>query len=401
MDHHRTADYAGLAAALGDRARHSLATMEQLGAAKAILLVGNDPTEQNPLAAWQIRAAIGHHGARLYALNARPIKLRRKASQFIPLSPGSEPAVCKWLAGGEGALDAALAAALGALKTALEKESDLVIVFGAEVCAAATRDLVAFGLRLPGPTRFLALGDYANSRGAADMGLLPDHLPGYAPVADFAARERFGTLWGASLPEQPGLAARPMLQAAAEGRLKALYVVGANPVKTFRLTVGDRLGALELLVVQEMFLTETAQRADIVLPAACAYEKDGTVTNTAGEVQLLRKAGEAMGPRSDFDILRILAHQLGQRGLGRGIPWRAPEAVFEEIRRNVPGYDVSLANLLAGGAEPSAASWPGDSAAAILSADGIFSSGDTLFTSGSLGRYCTTMNSLPETQPKP
>src|SRR2546427_11639594 len=95
-----------------------------------------------------------------------------------------------------------------------------------------------------------------------------------------------------------------------------------------------------------MFLTETAKRADIVFTAACAYEKDGTVTNTAGEVQLLRKAAEVMGVRSDFDILRILSHQLAKMGLGRAISLRTPEAALEEIQRNVSGYDVSLANLL-------------------------------------------------------
>ena len=81
------------------------------------------------------------------------------------------------------------------------------------------------------------------------------------------------------------------------------------------LTSSNRsFGNLEVLIVQDMFLSETARRADIVLPALSAYEKDGTMTNTAGEIQLVRKGGDFMGPRSDFDILRILSHQLAAPG---------------------------------------------------------------------------------------
>ena len=100
-----------------------------------------------------------------------------------------------------------------------------------------------------------------------------------------------------------------------------------------------------------MFLTETAQQADIVFPAASAYEKDGTVTNTSGEVQLLRKAGEVMGTRSDFDLLRILSHQLEKLAHGKAFHYKNPAAVFEEIRKTVPGYNVQPAGLLTGGAE--------------------------------------------------
>lgn len=402
LDHHRTADYAGLLAALGDAAPRALATMSQLGEAKAVLLIGNDPTDQNPLVAWQIRTAIRHHGARLYVINAQPIKLHRQARQFVQVTKGAEPGVLRWLAHGEGELPAELTVELMALGAALGRESDVVILFGCAVSGAATRDLVALGSRLPGQTRYIALGDYSNSRGAADMGLLPDCLPGYALVGDPAAREFFAKLWGAPLPERPGLDARQMLDGTREGKLKALYVVGANPAKTFGVPAGAKLGNLDLLVTQELFLTETAQRADIVLPAACAYEKDGTVTNTAGEVQLLRKATDVMGPRADFDILRILSHQLARLGLGPAIHFRTPEAAFEEIRQSVRGYQISYANLLAGGSEPSAPLWPSNGRGAYdVPADAIFSSRDTLFTSGSVGRYCTMINSLPEAEANP
>ena len=150
------------------------------------------------------------------------------------------------------------------------------------------------------------------------MGLLPDRLPGYAHADDSAAREGFERLWGGVIPSKSGLTTPAMVDAAQNGKLKALYVMGANPLAHFG-TLGFGRGKLELLIVHEMFLTETAKLADIVFPAASAYEKEGSVTNTSGEIQLLHKAAEVMGPRSDFDLLRILSHQLEKAGFRQGI----------------------------------------------------------------------------------
>ena len=401
IDHHRTADYPSLIAALGEKAAAATVTMTQLYEADAVLLIGDDPTEQNPLVAWQIRAAIRHRGSRLYVINAKSIKLRRKAKEFVEVPQGGEAAAVSWLSGSDAALDPDVAERLSALKSALEKENNVVVVFGAELTGAGVRDLVKFGSSLPGQTRYMALGDYANSRGASDMGLLPHLLPGYAPLADAKSREKFGKLWGAKLTDKPGLNARGMLAAATSGKLRALYVVGANPVKTFGVNANERLGELDLLIVQDLFLTETAKLADIVLPAAAAYEKNGTVTNTAGEVQLVRKGGDVMGTRSDFDMLRIFSHQLAEHGLGQAIRLRTPEAAFDEIRQSVAGYDLSLAALLLGEAEKtSPISTAGSQAKFDVPVGAIFSAHDTLFTSGTLGRYCATILSLPEAGPK-
>jgi len=397
IDHHRTADYASLISALGTQAGDACATMAQLYEADAVLLVGHDPTEQSPLVAWQIRSAIRHHGARLYIINSKSIKLLRKARGFAEVPEGREATAVRWLAGGEAQLDAGTIERLSSLKASLEKESNVVIVFGAELTGTAVQDIAKFGYSLPGHTRYMALGDYANSRGAADMGQLPDMLPGYVPVTDANAREKFAALWGAKLPEKPGMNARGMLAAAAKGELHALYVVGANPVKTFGVSATGRLGKLDLLIVQDLFLTETTQLADIVLPAAAAYEKNGTMTNSAGEVQLVRKGGDVMGTRTDFDILRILSFQLAQHGLGQAIRLRTPEAAFDEIRQWVPGYNLAMATLLLGEAErTSPVSSANGNAKFDVPAGSIFSSGDTLFTSGSLSRYCTMVHSLPE-----
>jgi NADH-quinone oxidoreductase subunit G len=402
IDHHRTADYAGLAAALGPNYKNSQATMADIYTAQAVLLIGNDVTNQNPLVAWQIRTGVRHHGTRLYAINGQESKIHRKAVQVVQTPNGGERTALRWLAHGEGQFDEATINSLVQLKAALEAEKDVVVLFGADIQGPAIRDLVSFAARLGGQTRFMALGDYSNSRGAADMGVLPDRLPGYAHIAEASNRERFGKIWGGvDLPTAPGFSARQMMEAAATGKLKALYVIGANPVKTFGLAQPGKVAGLELLVVHEMFLTETAQRADVVLPVASSYEKDGTLTNTAGEVQLTHRSIDPQGPRSDFDLIRILSHQLSMLGVGSPIRLRTPEAAFDEIRQNVPGYDLSVANLLAGRALVSSATSRSQEPAYDVPVGNIFSSHDFLFTSGSLGRYCSKLTSTKEAKDTP
>src|SRR6202035_1780765 len=157
---------------------------------------------------------IRHIGSKLFILNTRDIKLKRKATQFVKVAGAQEAAAIRWMAHEEGQLPSELVEHLVQLKAALDAESDVAIVFGAEVTGAAIAQLVAFGSKLHGKVRYMALGDYANSRGAADMGLLPDRLPGYAHTDDFAAREGLERLWGAVLPSKPGLTTPAMVDAA-------------------------------------------------------------------------------------------------------------------------------------------------------------------------------------------
>jgi NADH-quinone oxidoreductase subunit G len=402
IDHHRTADYTGLVTALGNSASDSLLTMEQLYQSKAVLLVGNDPTNQNPLVGWQIRSGIRHFGTKLFVINSNEIKLKRKATQFVKVDAGQEAAALRWLAHEEGQLSPSLVEQLVLLKAGLEAETDVAVVFGAEVSGAAIAQLVAFGSKLPGKTRYMALGDYANSRGAADMGMLPDRLPGYAYVGNPHAHESFEKVWGCGpIPTMPGLTAPQMVEAAQAGKLKALYVIGANPLAHFGTPSLGR-GQLDLLIVHEMFLTETAKMADIIFPGASAYEKDGTVTNTSGEIQMLHKGAEVMGPRTDFDLLRILSHQLEKLGLGKAFHYKTPAAVFEEIRKAVSSYNVQPAGLLTGGAEPTRVEFARNGHAPYDVPVGLIRSAkDTLFTSGTLGRFCTMMESLPEAKTEP
>jgi NADH-quinone oxidoreductase subunit G len=427
IDHHRTADYPALVAALAGHPQMT-ASMREVFEAPAVLLIGNDPTTQHPLLAWQIRNNVRLHRARFYLVNAAPIKLRRQASSFLAIPAGSEAQVAAFLAGQDSAV-AAIASEPGraeawtGLRDQLRREPKLVVIFGSEIRGDAVASLVKFAADLP-EAKLLCLGDYANSRGAADMGLYPDLLPGYYPVTEVS---EFHRDWG-GVPEQPGLSLPQMAEHAQAGKLKALYVVGANPIE--ELALDPFVFSRSFVVVQDLFLTETAAIADVVLPAANAYEKSGTFTNTCGDLQLLEKAGEVTGTKSDFEIIVRIADAMGvevrklvpfgrgaraDMGQSRGVQsgeadrhsvWLEarglepkmspfdPMAILDEIQRLVPGYDVSRLHLLAGTDQPTslAGSGPGTK----HDPSGILPARDDLFSSGTLGRYCRTLNAVLE-----
>jgi len=299
IDHHRTADFPAFASALAGKS-NATASMRDVGTAPAILLIGNDPTEQHPLLAWQIRTNVRLHRAKVYVVNSSPIKLRHQAAAFAQIASGAEANFVQFLAGNDSAADSVLSPqmtreALNDLRDKLKAEQGLVIVFGSEVRGAAVKALTDFGLAKG--AKFLCLGDYANSRGAADMGLYPDMLPGYAPV-DSATR--FHEDWVDAIPKPAGLNLLQMVDAAKEGKLKALYVVGSNPIA--RYNIDPFALSKTFVVVQDMFLTETAAIADVVLPVSNAYEKAGSYTNTAGDLQVLKKAGDFAGTRLNAAI---------------------------------------------------------------------------------------------------
>jgi NADH-quinone oxidoreductase subunit G len=277
--------------------------------------------------------------------------------------------------------------AFNSLCEKLQKESDTVIIFGDEVQGAAVRDLVRWGLTLPGRTRFIALGDYANSRGAADMGVLPGTLPGYSPITDDAARARFESAWQAKIPAKPGRNAREVTAGIESGQVKALLVFGSNPVKTFKISKAA-LSKLALVMVVEIFPTETTEVADLVLPATSFAEKSGTVTNTCGQVQALKKTMRKAGTRSDLEILLALARLFGQKW-----HYQSADDVMREIIAKVPGYAVPLPSLLVGRAVTTR---PEGTPPELEGTGLIFSSRDSLFTSGTVSRYSWALNSVDE-----
>jgi formate dehydrogenase major subunit len=175
-----------------------------------------------------------------------------------------------------------------------------------------------------------------NVQGACDMGGLPNVFSGYQPVADEAANEKFSKAWGKELPKKPGLTISDMLPAMEEGKIKTLYVVGENPMLSDPdlRHVESALKKLDLLIVQDIFLTHTAKLAHVVLPGASFAEKDGTFSNTERRVLLVRKAIEPVGDsRPDWQIIQDLAARLGYP-----MEYNSPEDIFNEIRFLTPSY---------------------------------------------------------------
>jgi NADH-quinone oxidoreductase subunit G len=256
------------------------------------------------------------------------------------------------------------------------------------------------------------------------MGLFPDLLPGYVPVSTPGAFAEYP-----GLPQETGKSISEMFEAAAEGALRALLVVGANPVSA----AGVNPDALKntFLVVQDIFLTETAALADVVFPSASLYEKTGTITNTYGDVQLAKKAADRAGVKPDFEILVRLAGSmcvdvktlvpfgkagvtadLGQsRGAQSGEAdrhsvWLAannlepklspfdPLAVLDEIERLVPGYTLDRLNLFGGNDVRTEPGFVPVSEIAEAPPALVSPAHDSLFTSGTLGRYSPALKEL-------
>jgi predicted molibdopterin-dependent oxidoreductase YjgC len=221
------------------------------------------------------------------------------------------------------------------------------------------------------------------------MGVLPGTLPGYGAVSDTPARERFESTWGAKIPTRPGRNIRDVFAGVESGEIKALLVFGSNPAKTFRLEK-SLLGKLGFLMVAELFPTETTELADVILPATSFAEKAGTFTNTCGQVQALRKTMRKAGTRSDLEILLSLARRLGQP-----LSYNSSDDVLREIIANLPGYDIALPSLLAGRA---IATQPQGMPPRLERSDLVFSSRDSLFTSGTVSRFSWALNSVDESR---
>ena len=338
IDHHRTGDVVTLLDALSGKTG-KLATVADLYDRKALLVLGADLALEHPLLSYQIRANYRHHQAHIYVVTPGAVREDNYATASVR---GRDYA---------------------SLRDKLKAEPELVIVFDDSFKGDDVRKVVEFGESLGIPVKYIALVDYSNSRGAVDMGLTPELLPGYKPSG------------------QPGMHVHEMLDA----NLGVLWVTGSNPLKN---GAPRKCG---FLVVQDMFLTETAQQADVVLPAASAYEKNGTVTNAAGEVQRLKRAVNTMGAKPDLEIMGFIAREMGAAAaLG---PW-TPDVVFEEIRKNVRGYQVPLPVVATGGA---AQTTPVNGRIPVESRpDLVRSDHNGLFASGTLGRYSKVLNSVIE-----
>jgi len=366
---------AGLARAFGSGAMtNSVADLEQ---ADAIFVIGSNTTECHPVIGAAIKRA-ARRGARLIVADPRAIELTDYADLHLRQRPGTDVALLNGLARvilQEGLADEDFIAqrteGCEAWRASVEPyTAEFVeqisgvaaadLIAAARIYAQAPAAAIVYSMGITqhttGTDNVLALANLAmltgnigkpgagvnplrgqnNVQGACDMGCLPDVYPGYQRVADDSARAKFEQAWGVPLPAAPGLTVVEMMEAAAEGKLKALYIMGENPMLSDPdiTHVEEALKNLDLLVVQDIFLTETAQLADVVLPAAAFAEKDGCFTNTERRVQRLRKAldppGQAM---ADWVIICDLASRLGYP-----MSYLDPAAIQEEIASLTPSY---------------------------------------------------------------
>ncbi|MCY4132078.1 MAG: molybdopterin-dependent oxidoreductase [Nitrospira sp.] len=347
--------------------------------AKAILVVGANVTETNPVASLRVKAAIGTYKASAIVVDSMQTNLAKLASHPVMVKPGTEGTFVKGLV--KSALEQDLVdpdvvsqapEALTALKAAADAVSletvaaETGVAVGmiqeaARVFAEAPRSVIVCGEGIVrqhnGYDNTLSLIDLAwvtgklnkpgcgintfaeegNEQGAVDMGVAPEFLPGPAAYDQDAARKRFSEAWGSALPDaQTGKSLIEILEDCRAGKIKALYVVGENPLSTLPKSFGveEALSQLELLICQDPFLTETARYAHVVFPACTFAEKDGTVTNQEGMVQFVRPALDPLGESAlDWHIMVGLAN-----GMGHALPYETTQDIQAEIRKLHPGY---------------------------------------------------------------
>ena len=352
---------------------------EDLTKAKAILLVGSNLTETNPLTSVRVKDAIRIYKSQVIVVDSAQTNIARLASHPMMVKPGSEGVFVQGLVKSvieQDLIDTETTEkhpkAFAALKDAVAKLSfeSITAATGiaveqiheaASIFAEAPRAIIlcAEGIvrRSGGYEKTLSLMDLAwitgklgrpgcgvstvteeiNEQGAVDMGVVPEFLPGQAAFSDVAARDRFAKAWGIELPA-PGKGATltEILKRCRNGQIKALYIIGENPLATLpkSMDVQTALKGLDLLVCQDLFLTETARFAHVVLPACSYAEKEGTFTNLEGKVLRIRQAMDPVGESlPDWHIMTAIAS-----GLGCQFDYESPHDIQREIMKLLPGY---------------------------------------------------------------
>jgi len=345
---------AGLAAAFGSGAMtNSIADIAQ---ADVILVIGSNTTEAHPIIALQIKKAVRENGAKLIVIDPRKIKLVDYAHLWLRQKPGTNVAVINGLM--NVILEKSLAdeefianrtEGIEELKAILPKYTLEVaerisgvpatdLRQAARIFAQAERATIIYSMGITqhttGTDNVLSIANLAmltgnigkpgtgvnplrgqnNVQGACDMGALPTTLTGYQKIAHDEVRAKFEKAWSCRLPKEAGLSVVEMFEAALQGKIKAMYIMGENPMLSDPdiTHIEKALRTLDFLVVQDIFLTETAEFADVVLPGATFAEKDGTFTSTERKVQRVRKAINPPGKaKADWEIICDLAKAMG------------------------------------------------------------------------------------------
>lgn len=365
----------GLAGTLGSGAMTN--SIAEALDADVIFVIGSNTTETHPVIGAKIRQAV-RKGTKLIVAEPRRIDLVQDAEIFLQIKPGTNVALINGLM--KVILDEKLydEEFIATRTEDFEKLKVLLANFSireaAKICGISVDDLkkaariyasgdrgaiyYAMGItqHSTGTENVMNISNLAllcgnigkegagvnplrgqnNVQGACDMGALPNVYPGYQKVDDKANNEKFEKAWGTKLSTTVGLTLPEMINGAESGSIKFLYIMGENPmVSDPDLNhVQKALENLEFLVVQDIFLTETAKYADVVLPAVSFAEKDGTFTNTERRVQLVRKAIEPQGnAKSDWVIITELMNRLGYQ-----TNYQHPQQIMDEIALVTPQY---------------------------------------------------------------
>jgi formate dehydrogenase major subunit/formate dehydrogenase alpha subunit len=421
---------AALTAALGSGAMTN-SMDDVVGEAGVVLVVGSNTTEQHPVLGMRLRWAARERGVPIIVVDPRPIPLTHVAALHLRLRPGTDVALLNALAHvliAEDRVDRAFVEArtegfeafAASVEDATPERAEVVTGVPAADIRRAARVLADHRpgalLYAMGVTQHtcgtanahacvnlqLLLGNFGvagggvsplrgqnNVQGACDVGALPGLLPGYQPLNDAAARARLESAWGAALPASSGLTVTEQLDAAGSGRLRALWILGENAAMTEPDLAHARrcLAACEFLVVQEIFPSETAAYAHVVLPAAASAEKGGTFTNTERRVQRFEPVVPPPGDaRPDWWIVAEVGRRLsalrppaGPSAPHAGWAYRGPAAIMDEIAALTPIYGgISHARLGEAGLQ-----WPcrasDDPGTSILHV-GTFTRGRARFT---------------------
>ena len=353
---------------------NDLSALEQ---SEVIIMIGADPDASTPIVSYAIKRAVKYKGAKLILIDPRETALASFAHVWIRPNFGTDATLLSGMAKvivDDQIMDEEYVTRrtdnFDSFKTSLNKYSSEHVksVCGIEakqldeaarLYAKATQASIVWGTGLTqhanGADGVRALinlamltghvghsgGLYAldkenNDCGACDMGALPDFLPGYKDVSDADARSAFEQVWEVSLPSKPGLTALEMIEQIEQGAIKGMLIVSENPMSAFPNSqrVKKALSSLEFLAVQDMFLTRTAELADVVLPASSFAEKDGTYTNFEGRVGRLNAAIEPIGGSlPDWRIILKLAEKMGSL-----MPFSSLRQVSDEIETLVLTY---------------------------------------------------------------
>ncbi len=367
---------AGLAATFGSGAMTN--SIDEIEYTDLILATGTNTTENHPVIGAKVKRAVKQQGAKLIVIDPRKIDLVKYADIWLCQKPGTDVAVLNGLMNvilSEGleakdyikerteGFDALKAVVAKYTPEYVEKISgvkaeDLKKAARLYAGAKSASILYAMGItqHITGTDNVKSIANLSmlcgnvgiegggvnplrgqnNVQGACDMGGLPNVYPAYQQVASEDARKKFESAWGAVLSPKPGLTLMEMMAAAGDGRIKALYIMGENPLLSDPDLhhVKKELQNLDLMIAQDLFLTETAQLADVVLPVASFAEKDGTFSNTERRVQRVRKAIEAPGEaKTDWEVICGISNKFGYP-----MHYSSAEQIFEEIATVTPSY---------------------------------------------------------------